>query len=111
VICRAAVADNFAVENPAANGLGAVKRLEASEWAVPGIGVAMRRISGGSAYPKIARTDLNPMECVSWDRAMLFCRKISAAERAADRLPEGYVYRLPTEAEWEYACRAGTIGR
>jgi len=69
-----------------------------------------RRISGGSAYPKIARTDLNPMECVTWDKAMLFCQRITAAERAAGRLPNGYVYRLPTEGEWEYACRAGTTG-
>jgi formylglycine-generating enzyme required for sulfatase activity len=52
----------------------------------------------------------NPMECVTWDRAVEFCRKVTAQERKAGRLPAGYVYRLPTEAEWEYACRAGTRG-
>ncbi len=46
-----------------------------------------------------------PVEQVSWDDALKFCRKLSAlpSERSAGR-----EYRLPTEAEWEYACRAGT---
>ncbi len=47
----------------------------------------------------------NPVEKVNWNDAVEFCRKLSSLpeEKAA-----GYVYRLPTEAEWEYACRAGT---
>ena len=46
-----------------------------------------------------------PVETVTWDDAVEFCRRLSElpAEKAA-----GNVYRLPTEAEWEYACRAGT---
>jgi formylglycine-generating enzyme required for sulfatase activity len=42
---------------------------------------------------------------VSWDDAVEFCRKLS--ELPGEK-STGYVYRLPTEAEWEYACRAGT---
>jgi formylglycine-generating enzyme required for sulfatase activity len=49
-----------------------------------------------------------PVETVNWDDAMEFCCKLSAmpTESSARR-----VYRLPTEAEWEYACRAGTTTR
>ena len=51
-----------------------------------------------------------PVEQVSWDEAIAFCEALTHRERAARRLPAGYVYTLPTEAQWEYACRAGSTG-
>jgi formylglycine-generating enzyme required for sulfatase activity len=50
-------------------------------------------------------TDRFPVEAVSWQNAAEFCRKLSSRREERDA---GRAYRLPTEAEWEYACRAGT---
>jgi len=53
----------------------------------------------------------NPVECVRWEDAAAFCVKLTERERMAGRLPAGCEYRLPTEAELEYAARGGTQSR
>jgi formylglycine-generating enzyme required for sulfatase activity len=53
--------------------------------------------------------DLNrPVEQVSWSDATNYCALLTLQERSAGRIFTNWVYRLPSEAEWEYACRSGT---
>jgi formylglycine-generating enzyme required for sulfatase activity len=68
----------------------------------------LARHGGGKDQVAGEDTSRFPVDSVSWDDAQKFCRKLSQldAERRAGRQ-----YRLPTEAEWEYACRAGTTSR
>ncbi len=57
------------------------------------------------------KTDLFPVECVSWDEAIKFCEALTKKEHRAGRLDANWHYTLPTEDQWEYACRAGTSTR
>jgi len=61
----------------------------------------------GKGWAKLAGQDVRrfPVENVSWNDAKDFCRRLSSRKEELDK---GHRYRLPTEAEWEYACRAGT---
>jgi formylglycine-generating enzyme required for sulfatase activity/serine/threonine protein kinase/TolA-binding protein len=64
-----------------------------------------QKLMGGN--PSVSKGDKLPVEYISWNDAADFCAKLTERERKAGRLPESCVYRLPTQAEWEYAVRGG----
>ena len=60
----------------------------------------------GDNPSEFKKGDDYPVENVSWDDAVIFCCRLN--DQFEGKLPEGYEFSLPTEAQWECACRAGT---
>lgn len=90
--------------------LGATELTQGQWEAVMGSTVREQRDRISMRWPLDGEGPDFPMYYVSWKEAMEYCRKLTKREQAAGRLPEGYEYTLPTEAQWENACRAGTTG-
>ena len=67
--------------------------------------------SNPSYYDPSISGDFNnmPVNNVSWLDAVSFCKALTILSKGEGKLPEHYEFRLPTEVEWEYACRAGTL--
>jgi len=81
----------------------AVMTLKPKAHATPGRAAGAQGEAATEGNPSHFRGPTQPVETVSWDQAQEFLRALNARD-------SGHLYRLPTEAEWEYACRAGSAG-
>ncbi len=119
-----------ALERPEVKTLWAVPPVKKSQAGhfQSSIAITMLRVPGKDYYlgqtevtqgqwqqlmgynPSRHKAHLLPVVRISWHEAMAFCRKLTLHDLEAGILPAGYVYSLPSESEWEHACRAGNRG-
>lgn len=66
-----------------------------------------QKINGSN--PSKFSGDRNPVDSVSWNDALSFCRKLVDAERKEDMLPEGFVYTLPTQTQWDSFAASASL--
>ena len=81
--------------------MGRYEVTQAQWQTVKGTTVQRQRDKANPSWSTYGEGDNYPMYYVSWNEAQEFIEKLN-------QMNDGYTYRLPTEAEWEYACRAGT---
>jgi formylglycine-generating enzyme required for sulfatase activity len=86
-----------------ANGYKTLAEREGGAWRLFPNGQGEIDANANWLNPGFAQADDQPVVCVSWNDAVEFCSWLSKQE--------GKTYRLPTEAEWEYGCRAGSKGQ
>jgi formylglycine-generating enzyme required for sulfatase activity len=83
--------------------MGKYEVTQAQWQSVMGTTIHQQRDKVAGSYIIVGEGDNYPMYFVSWEEATSLVQRLNA-------MNDGYSYRLPTEAEWEYACRAGTKG-
>ncbi len=63
-----------------------------------------------SGNPSTFKGATLPVESVTWNEAIEYCRLLTQRDHASGKLPDDFEYTLPTEAQWEFACRADSKG-
>ncbi len=90
-------------ERDFSNGLGMAMVKTPPGWWAGKYEVTQRQFEALTGKnPSLFKDPERPVECVSWNAATAFCQELTKSEAKAGRLPTGFVYRLPTAAEWDF---------